>query len=573
MACKSKILVWLAALALLAVVLFFLCDRYADQALTGIADKYLRKELAKTDSLKVSYSSLDYSLATGRIKVKNISFSYPPKNIEGSCKSLELGPLKPLRVWRKECVNLDYLKVNSPRLSYCMKHRKKESASTVKDSAIVLETGEGAILKYIKNIGAKRVDINNGSFSLRREGSKMNLEVGDIDLSFFDISYGLEDKKLTYCDSLYGLSASKIAFVSKDSLYRLDVDSLGTENAKGVLLKGIHGRNTTKKSHLATARGKVPVTWSDLKANSLRTSSVNIFHTVLQKNIFVDSVIIDGDKVTTYRDARYSPKKAFPMPQESILKIPLPLHIGTVEMMVTYYNMEVRRPEGSAGTLSLHDMGLKISNLSNTPEHTNIFRLTPRLGKGRGEITIHLKNDSKCSFSFNATAHNVNVSDFGGLTGPLFGVLASGEVQSIRTSFKGNSASSSGDFCMLYDNLKLDIDQEKTPIAFLSRHGKLIDFLEGGLIHRQNPRKRGKETFTCTVNAKRDPMKNFGNYILASVLDGVEQTVLDKMAYKLAQKKQGKGKKENIIRKIKEKREERKEERQERKAQKSGKNH
>ena len=548
MARKPKILVWLAALALFAAVLFFAFDKYADQALTGIADHYLKKELAKADSLSLSYSHLDYSLATGRIKVKNISFSYPAKNIDGFCKSLELGSLKPLRVYREKQIDLDFVRINAPRLFVNLKEKNKD-----KDSAAVLEAGESAIVKYIKSISVKRIDVNDGSLSLKGKGNKTSLAAGDLDLSFFDVDYGLENKKLTYCDSLYRLSASKIAYVSKDSLYRLDVDSLQTKDAGGVFLKGIHGRNTTHKTHLAAAKGKVPVTWSDLKAKSLRTSSVNIFRTVLHKSISVDSVFIEGDKMTTYRDARYSPKKSFPMPQESILKIPLPLHIGTFDLRVTYYNLEVRRPEGSAGTLSLHDMGLKISNLSNAPEHTNIFCLTPRLGKGRGEITLHLKNDSQCSFYFNGSASNVSVSDFGGLIGPLFGVSATGSIHSLKTSFSGNKHSAKGDFCLLYDNLDLEIDAEKTPISFLSKHGKLLDFLEGGLIHRQNPRKLKKETYTCTVNANRDPMKNFGNYLLTVVLDGVEQTVLDKMAYKLAKKT--KDKKENVIQRIKDKKE------------------
>ena len=565
MARKSKILVWLAALAVVAGVLFYLFDTYADQILTGIADRYLKKELEKKDSLSVSYSNLNYSLATGKVKLKNISVSYPPKGVEGSCKSLELGPLKPLRVWREEKVDLDYIRINSPRLTFILKHKKNEPDTCRKDSVAVPETGEGGIVKYIKSIGVKRVTIDNATVSLRRKGSRMSLSAGDLDLSLFDIGYGLEDRKLTYCDSLYVFSASKFSYTSKDSLYRLDVDSIRTENAGGVLIKGLHGRNTTHKNHLAEAKGKVPVTWSDLKVKSLHTSSVNIFRTVLQKSISIDSVFIDGDRMTTYRDVRFPPKKAYPMPQESIMKIPLPLHVGKVDMRVTYYNLEVKRPEGSAGTLNLHDMGLKISNLSNKPEHTNSFHLTPRLGKGRGEITLHVKNDRHCSFSFNGSVSDVSLSDFGGLIGPLFGVSATGDVQSIKTSFSGNSISASGDFCMLYDGLKLEIDQQKTPIEFLSKHGKLIESLEGGLIHRQNPRKLKKEAFTCQVNANRDPMKNFGAYIVSTVLNGVEQTVLDKMAYKLAQKKQGKNKKENIFQRIKEKKEELKEERKEHK--------
>ena len=385
---------------------------------------------------------------------------------------------------------------------------------------------------------------------------------------------------MTYCDSLYALSVSKFVYTSADSLYRLDVASIETENAGGLLLKGVHGRNTTKKTHLAASKGKVPVTWSDFSAKTLHTSPVNIIRTVLQKSILIDSVFIDGDRLTSFRDARYLPKKAFPMPQESILKIPIPVRIGSIDIRLTYYNMEIKRPEGSAGLLSLHDMGLKISNFSNEPDHTIVFHITPRMGKGHGAATLHMKNDSNSSFSFSGSVKNVNISDFGSLLMPLFGVSASGNIQSLQTSFSGNRFSTKGDFCLLYDNLKLEIDQEKTPIAFLAKHGKAVDLLEGGLIHRQNPRKLKKEPFKCTIAANRDPMKNYGAYIVSTLLNGVEQTVLNSLAYKEAQKRKDRKKKENLIQRIKEKKEERKEERlerkeerQERKAQKSVKKH
>lgn len=562
-----KLLIWLAALAGTAASLFYVFDNYADQILTGIADNYIKKELCKTDSLSLNYSNLDYSLATGRIKVKDIEFSYLPKNIEGSCKSLELGPLKPRQVWREKQVALDYVRIREPKLSVRLKPDRKE-----KDSVQVKEVSESGIVKYIKKIGVKRVEVDNGCFSLRRTGSKMDLSADSISLSVYDLGYGLEDRKLTYCDSLYDFSASNFVFASKDSLYRLDVDNIATRNSGGLFMKGIHGRNTTSKNRHADAKGKVPVTWSDFKARTLRTSSVNIVRTVLQKRISIDSIFIDGDQMTSYRDARYQPKKEFPMPQESILRIPLPVHIGMIDIKITYYNMEIKRPEGSAGRLRFHDTGLKISRFSNDPDHTTVFRITPRMGKGQADVTLTLKNDRNSSFTFSGNARNVSISDFGGLIGPLFGVSATGSIQNLKTSFSGNKFSTKGNFCMLYDNLKLEVDPQKTPIAFLSKHSKAVSLLEGGIIHRQNPRKLKKEPFTCSITAKRDPMKNYGAYIVSTLLNGVEQTVLNSVAYKEAQKMKGRKnileKKDKLVERIKEKKQEYKTHRQKRKSEK-----
>ena len=554
MGVKSKILVWLAALAGVAAVLFYIIDNNADTILSGIADRVIRKHFNDSSSVSLNYSGIDIKLASGKLEVKDVRFCYPQKGLSGSVKSIEAGTVKPWRIWKDKQAKLDYLTINNPEI----KVHLQPAQEAVKDSTKGVSDEEGGIVKYIRNVGIKKVSVNNGSVSLRREDNKLNLSAQNIDLSVFDISYGLEDKKLTYCDSLYEISASSFAYVSADSLYRLDVDSLGIRNSKGVSIKGLHGRNTVHKTHLAAAKGKVPVTWSDFSAKKLHTSPVNIVRAVLQKSILIDSVFIEGDKLTSYRDARYLPKKAFPMPQESILRIPIPVRIGTIDIRLTYYNMEIRRPQGSAGLLSLHDMGLKISDFSNEPDHTIVFHITPRMGKsGHGQATLHMKNDTNSSFTFSGSVKNVNISDFGSLLTPLFGASASGNIQSLQTSFSGNRFSTKGDFCLLYDNLKLEVDPEKTPIAFLAKHGKAVDLLEGGLIHRQNPRKLKKEPFKCSIGTTRDPMKNYGAYIVSTLLDGVEQTVLNSLAYKEAQKMKNRkiNIKENVVQRIKDKKE------------------
>ena len=548
MGVKSKILVWLAAVAGVAALLFYVIDNNADTILSGIADHLIRKHFNDSSSVSLKYSVIDINLASRKLEVKDVRFSYPQKGISGSVKSIEAGPVKPWRIWKDKQAKLDYLTINNPEITVYL-----QPADTV-----AVSDKEGGIVKYIRNIGVKKVSVTDGSVLLSRTDSKLNLSARDIDLSVFDISYGLEDKKLTYCDSLYEISASRFAYVSADSLYRLDVDSLGTGNSEGVVIKGLHGRNTVHKTRLASAMGKVPVTWSDFSARKLHTSPVNIVRTILQKSILIDSVFIEGDKLTSYRDARYLPKKEFPMPQESILKIPIPVRIGTIDIRLTYYNMEIKRPQGSAGLLSLHDMGLKISNFSNEPDHTVVFHITPRMGKaGRGLATLHMKNDSNSSFTFSGSVNNVNISDFGSLLTPLFGVSASGNIQSLQTSFSGNRFSTKGDFCLLYDNLKLEVDQEKTPIAFLAKHGKAVDLLEGGLIHRQNPRKLKKEPFKCTIGVTRDPMKNYGAFMVSTLLNGVEQTVLNSLAYKEAQKMKNRKKdiRENVVQRIRDKKE------------------
>lgn len=95
---------------------------------------------------------------------------------------------------------------------------------------------------------------------------------------------------------------------------------------------------------------------------------------------------------------------------------------------------------------------------------------------------------------------------------------------------------------MQYTGLQVKIDKDKAPKKLEGKAG-LINTFSGAAIFKENPRENQSEPYTCTISVKRNPMKNYGSYMVSAMLDGVEKTVLRKLALKEVSKMSAKGKK------------------------------
>ena len=541
--------VFLGCLALAVNVVLF----NADRLLTGYADHKLREALAKFGSFDMSYSRLDLNLAKGTVSLSDVSFS--KDSLKATVKKIETGHINLRQAWKTRQLLLDYIKADGVKVSFVQMPKTEGVIRDTAQKSAALNKLSG-MQKYLDTIGVERVIINGDDFSLRRTGSHLGLGVGNISLRLSDFGYGISSGKFSYCDSLYDLRVNNLAFISADGLYTLSADSLYTRNSGSIAISSLHGRSTVGKRELAARKGKIPVSWTDLRIKHLRTSAINLARMVISREISIDSIFVTGNQLTVFRDNRYAPKKAFKMLQESLTSISTPLHIGYVDLSMPYLTMEIQPQKGKTGALHLHDVSAVVRNISNAPENTLEAHIRPRLGKGRGDLHLSLKNDKNCSFNVKALINNVKGSDFETLLRPMFGVSVSADIKSLNSSVSANKHSAAGSFCMLYDNLKVTVEDPAILSKRFSNKVGLVNKLAGAAIHKQNPRKRQEEPFACQVSANRDPMKNFGAYLVSVLLDGMEKTCLRELTYKEAEKLKSKGneikeKKNAIFEKIK----------------------
>ena len=542
--------IFIGCLALSVLLLW----RNADRILTSYADQKLNEFIAHSDSFNLSYSDLDLNLAKGTVRLKDVSFS--KDSISATVKTLEAGNINPREVWKTRQLMLDYISLNGVKLSALLGHK----ADTVKVKSLDSTHNQqpSGIQKFIDTIGVSKVMLKGGELSFHRLGNHMRLGIGDINLNLYDIGYGISSGHFGYCDSLYDLSLSKISFTSGTGLYAMSLDSLSTRNSGKIAISNFKGENTVGKLQLTNKKGKVPVSWTEFKIKKLHTSKVNIVRSVNERKIEIDSVVVNGNQLTVFRDARHAAKTATKMPQEALTSISIPLHIKNVDVRMPYLKLENQPQKGSTGSIQLHDVAFSLNNVSNQEGNTLKARIRPHLGKGSGDIHLHLVNDKNSSFTLEANLKNVKGSDLESLLNPLFGVSVSADISKLTSNVNGNRNSASGSFCLQYTDLQIHMNKQSQKKIDKS---DLVNHFAGAAIHKQNPRKPGEPPYSCTVNVKRDPMKPVGNYLTSILFDGVKKTVLRDLTLKEVDKLISKGhkSKENLKEKIKEKTEKGKE--------------
>lgn len=525
------------AAACIALIIFFLW-RYADSMVTKFADTKLQELSANSDSFKFSYSKLDISFVKGTIKLSDVTFS--KDSISASAKRVMCGGLHPLKAWRSRKLLLDYVRADGVKLRACLIEKAKSDSLSV-DS---VSSSRGGLQKYLDTIGISKAIINGEEISVKRLKDSLKIELGKINAKAFGLGYSVASSKISFCDSLYDLTLKGVAFTNSNGLYAINLDTLSTRNSGSVSIKNFHGRNTVAKKELSSRKGNVPVTWTNLKIKELHTSNVNLIRVIQEKKIEIDSVFITGDQVNTFRDSRHYPKVPFKMPQESLASISIPIHVGGVKLTMPYFKMEVMPMSGSGGVgaFNFHDVDATISNITNKVDSTIKVHMRPRLGKGKGDLHLNLTLDKNSTFTAKAVINNINGSDLETFLHPVFGVKMAVNISKLNTSLKGNKNSIGGSFCMQYTGLQVKIDKDKAPKKLEGKAG-LINTFSGAAIFKENPRENQSEPYTCTISVKRNPMKNYGSYMVSAMLDGVEKTVLRKLALKEVSKMSAKGKK------------------------------
>ena len=509
----------------------------ADRILTSFADQKLKELSAKSDSFALSYSKLDLNLAKGVISLSDVSFS--KDSIKATADKLEAGGVSLLKAWRSRQLLLDYLVADGVKFSAGL--ARKVKADTLATDSVSVDKLAG-IKKYLDTIGVERVILNGGDMSFHRLSDKMKAAIGELHLTLYGLGYGVSAGEFSYCDSLYDLKLNSLSFTSANGLYSLSLDSIEAKNSGAVVIRNFRGKNTVGKKELSRHKGNVPVSWTDIQIKKLRTSHVNLIRSVNEKNIKIDSLFVEGKQMDVFRDARHLPKAELKMPQQAIESIPVPLHIGIVELQMPYLKMENLPKKGGTGALTLHDVGATFSNVTNKPGNTVKAHIRPHLGKGKGNIRLSLTLDKNSSFSITADISGLKGSDLETLLHPMFGVSVSADINKLNSTISGNRHSASGSFCLQYNDLKVIVDKDNGPYEKLSEKAGLINKFAGVAIHKENPRKNQAEPYTCEVSVSRDPMKNYGAYLVSALLDGVKKTVLRDLAYKEVNKRMGRKK-------------------------------
>ncbi|MBR1565062.1 MAG: hypothetical protein IJ650_06930 [Paludibacteraceae bacterium] len=533
---KQHIILW-SVLGGVAILLSVIISS-ADVIVTKIADRQLRNVLSKTDKVEVTYDKLHVLLMSGTVGLDNVTCRIPMQDSLTGVKAEQLIKIEDVDIrginWfrlRKKQLKILSVRLKSPEAQLVLppKELKKKKDTTQPADSSVQRLPDSPAHQFTVSID--RVRVKNASVSLTRLGDKFALHADSITVKANDLSYDVATKQLAYNDSVYSLSLGNFSMLSADGLFELLIKELDTKDAGKINIEGLRAHNTCKPAALSKAKGKLAVTWVDASIMKLTTSSVNVIRQARNKSVNIDSIAITGKRVEIYRDTQFPPKTPYGMPQEGIMKIPMPVEVGTIKVSLPQFDVALTRDGNHVGKLTLDHLHLNAASFNNKQGNTLKAHLTGKLGEGGADMNLTLRNDKACTFTFNFLGKDVSTEQLNSFVHPISGASISANIHSVEIKTKGDKQFNKGTFCMLYDELTAHITKEDAPIERLAKNAGVINFFAPAIIQKQNPRSHNHEPFTPEINIARDPQKNFASYLMSPFMDGVMHTVFPDYIY------------------------------------------
>ena len=545
---KRKTLYWIVGVVLVLCTLIAIAIGCGDAILTHTIDSQLKSRLEKLDSVRICYGDLDVRLGAGIIRLEDVEFCSEKTDslaadklgVAAKIKKVEVGHINLLRTLRTGLLSLDYVAVEKPQV---VLHTSKQKPVKVQDEAIKdsIEAHRALarekLAGYLSEVTIAEVICEDACISVKNIDTRMSVKVDNVSASVECMGYKIADATLYYADSLYTLSAKDLSFVSSNGLFGIELKELHTAYAGAVVLEGVHLHHRVKKTELGKASGKVPVTWADVHLTQVRLSPLNIVRQAMNHCVCIDTLSLKGKDALIFRDLRYVPKKLYGMPQEGLMKVPIPMSVKTLHADLHEFTTEVQLKYGGVGTLQMQHIGLAASNLSNEQKAVAKLQVKCKMAGGNADIRMTMTNDKACHFGVQAHMTDLKVNDFGKFLRPMLGMSAVGNIHDVKTSFKGDRKRATGELCVLYDGMKVELHKEEIPMERLRKNAGLINTFAPTVIYKSNPRGKNKEPYVAQISYNRNPKKNFASYLSMTMTDGLIHSMSQESIYKMIQNK------------------------------------
>ena len=510
---------------------------YANHLVSSFADKQLRKQIDKSPNVILTYDDLSVRLFTGIISLDNIECQLLPTDSllrdkygqRINVKQIDIRGINWFTI-RKKQLDIHDIRIVEPHAEIYIPPKQIE-----KDLAEVDSTQRKAA--FLSQISVGKIKLISGDVSLTRLDNKFSMLAEGIDLGLYDLEYNITDKSYSYNDSVYYLTLTNLNMITSDGLMALKTGKFQTEDAGELYVENLHAYNTCKREQLAKAKGKVPVAWIDAHVKSLTTSKVNLFRQALAKSVDLEKITVKGDKIQLYRDMQYPPKKPYPMPQEAIMQIPIPVNVGTMSLDMPTMAIALTTDGQHVGKMSMSNIRLTATGFTNSKGKTLKAHALCNVGGGKAEINLNLINDRASTFTFNCKGTNMDASQMNDFIHPFSGASIACDIKTLNISSKGNKSNGNGKFCMTYDNLRVHITKEDAPIKRLAQNAGVINVFAPSILIPRNPRPNTTQPFECEVEFKRNTKKNFAAYLMAPLMEGSIHTVLPESFFYTVKKK------------------------------------
>ena len=528
---KRTIIITTVAIVLAAVIVSvaLTADHIAEKA----AAAQLHKAAAEK-GIELSWSDLRIRLVHGSVRIDSLQCRIGASDqafIDIKAARLYAGRVHRLKLLKERVLRIDKAEIIRPQIETCgpqkaLEALKRQHHDTIPAKRLPIARAE-----------VKTVNIKDGRIAVSMPDNKLQAAADSLCIRLHEAAYDFRDSLMTYCDSLYVFSACGINYVSSNGLFHLSVAQTGTADGGNLLAKGIRGGNTDRPEKHALNAGKAAATWAQFDIKEVRTSPVNILRSLKQKEIKADTLTVHGNHVTLYRDNQYPPRAPYPMPQEALAKAKMPIELQHAGITLDKMQFSMTQDGTNKGTLELTKLAVKARNITNRAGSTMHTALKGRLQDGGNiSMNLELKNNQRCDFGCKTDVTNTSGDNFGNFLRPIAGLKAGCNIHSLNMDCHGDKDRQEGTFCMQYDSLKMHIDKD-SPIEKLGKLAGIANAFAPAVLIKSNPRHKGAEAMTCTIECTRNRWKPFPVYLFKPLSDGMVQTVLPPAIAKPVSKK------------------------------------
>jgi hypothetical protein len=264
----------------------------------------------------------------------------------------------------------------------------------------------------------------------------------------------------------------------------------------------------------------------------------------VQNNIIsADSVIIDKPSVSIYVDKTLPPlflSKMGTYPHQKLLGASATIQIKGIAVRdgkVAY--TERGEKSGQEGTLSLTNLGIAISNVTNDPswiQQNGVSSATVHgniLGNSPLDIAFRFHLDSaNGSFASEGVVKNVSAAQLNRIAVPLGNAqLQSFNMQQMNFSITGNDYGARGTVRMRYNNLFVVLRKQDKETGATTNNGFLTKIVNKYTLKDSNPGSDGAERVAQNVVRARPTTQAFFGLIWKTIFTGMQQVMMNSGSY------------------------------------------
>jgi len=541
---KKKKLLLYGVLPLLGIiiVLFIFLGSYTDK----VIDPYVRSllEVTKPMGHTIEYRKIRVNLFQRSIIVKDVKV-FPDSTSEGIGLWMEI-TVKDIRLtgfslWQMifdKTLKIKDLEILDPEVKITLPEQREAVVRQVRK-----EKASKKGSQLLTHIFLEKIIFSDGSFQLIKD-SVVLAKANDIKLLAQSIALAKNNQEepigFTYGDIT--LNLSNIDLYSQTGLYDMSLSEFAfTKSDSAVVLEGFRMIPKYDKQEFSS-KLKFQNDRFDVKIGQVKLNGIGIARFLAGEPLEISSILIDKVNADIYRDKNvpFDMNRFPPFYNESFLKIPISLHIDTVEVTnsAIHYG-ELVAGHRVAGTISLDPFSLQLYNLTNQIDdravdpvmHAHVQAKVMGEGPLKAELVLPLKGNLH-NFTCSGSVGAMQLKPLNDMLEPSINIkFNGGKVNRMTFSFDANDNVSKGWMEFLYQDLDVELLQKESGNAkgFLSS-------LANWVAVSNNP-SPGKKLKIVEIGYERDKNKGIINYVWKTIQSGMVRTIVPLKKYQINRKK------------------------------------